>query len=82
MEIFLSREISSCRIYPAIDIAKSGTRKEELLVPSAELEKARDLRRILIPMGPVSAAKTLVEQLQKYPTNQELLSSINQAGKK
>ncbi len=79
MEIFLSREISSSRIYPAIDISKSGTRKEELLLEPVELDQARNLRRALIPMGAVSAAKTLVEQLQKYPTNQELLSALSKS---
>ena len=63
MEIFLSREISSQRIYPAIDIAKSGTRKEELLVEPKELERVRNFRRALLELGPVGGAKTLVEQL-------------------
>jgi len=77
MEIFLSREISSSRIYPAIDIAKSGTRKEELLLDPKELEQVRNLRRVLIDLGTVTAAKTLVEELGKYPTNQELLLALN-----
>ncbi len=76
MEIFLSREISSSRIYPAIDIAKSGTRKEELLLEPEELERVRKLRRVLSGLGTVEAAKTLIEELQKYPTNQELLSAL------
>ena len=78
MEIVLSREISSRRIYPAIDIAKSGTRKEELLLETAELEQVRRLRRALAGLGAVEAAKTLVEQLEKYPTNRELLSTLRQ----
>ena len=77
MEIFLSREISNSRIYPAIDIAKSGTRKEELLLEPSELKGTRDLRRSLAGLGAVEAASTLVEQLQKYPTNQELLSAVS-----
>lgn len=76
MEIVLSREISSRRIFPAIDIAKSGTRKEELLLESGELEKVRKLRRGLAELGTLEAAKTLVEQLQKYPTNQGLLAAL------
>ena len=76
MEIVLSREISTRRIYPAIDIAKSGTRKEELLLGPAELEQVRKLRRALAGLGPVEAAKTLVEQLEKYPANKELLSTL------
>ena len=81
MEIVLSREISSRRIYPAIDIAKSGTRKEELLLEPVELEQVRKLRRALAGLGPVEAAKTLVEQLEKYPTNKELLSALGAAYK-
>ncbi len=76
MEIVLSREISTRRIFPAIDIAKSGTRKEELLLAPDELERIRKLRRALAELGTVEAAKTLTEQLQKYPTNQELLSTL------
>ncbi len=76
MEIVLSRDISSHRIYPAIDISKSATRKEELLLSPAELEPVRKLRRRLLEQGTVEAAKTLVELLQKYPTNQELLAAL------
>ncbi len=76
MEIVLSREISGRRIFPAIDIPKSGTRKEELLLDPTEIEKVRKLRRMLAELGSVDAARTLVEQLEKYPTNQKLLESI------
>ncbi len=76
MEIFLSREIANHRIFPAVDIPRSGTRREELLVAPAELEKARTLRRLLVERGPVEAAKTLVGLLGKYPTNGELLAAI------
>ncbi len=76
MEIFLSREISSRRIYPAIDIPKSGTRKEELLMEPGELEKVQKMRRALLELGSVDAARTLVEQLQKYPTNKDLLAAL------
>ncbi len=76
MEIVLSREISSRRIYPAVDIAKSGTRKEELLLEPDELEKVRKLRRKLLELGSVDAARELVELLQKHPSNKELLASV------
>jgi len=69
MEIVLSRDISSRRIFPAIDIAKSGTRKEELLLEPGELEKVRKVRRALVSLSPVDAAATLISQLQQYPTN-------------
>ncbi len=76
MEIVLSREISSRRIYPAIDIAKSGTRKIELLMDAAELEQVTRVRRALSELGAVEAAKALVDQLQKYPTNKDFLAAV------
>jgi len=76
MEIFLSREISNQRIFPAVDIAKSGTRREELLLEPAELENARKIRRALAGLGAVEAAKTLVEQLAKYPSNLDWFSAL------
>ena len=76
MELVLSREVAQQRIYPAIDIAKSGTRKEELLMEPEELEKARKLRAALAGLGPVDAARTLVEQLQSYPANRDLLAAV------
>ncbi len=76
MEIVLSREVSSQRIYPAIDISKSGTRKEELLFAAEELEKVRKIRRRLLELGTVEAAKTLVEQLEKFPANKDWLDAI------
>jgi len=76
MEIVLSREISGRRIYPAIDIPKSNTRKEELLIEPDELQQIRKMRQALADLGPVEAAKTLVEQLQKFPTNRELLAAL------
>jgi transcription termination factor Rho len=76
MEIVLSRDISSRRIYPAVDIAKSGTRKEELLLEPDELEQVRRLRRALAGLGLVEAATALIALLQKYPTNRELLLGV------
>ncbi|MFA6600788.1 MAG: transcription termination factor Rho [Candidatus Omnitrophota bacterium] len=76
MEIYLSREISNQRIFPAIDISKSGTRKEELLIEAGELEPIRKIRRVLSDFKPVDAAKALIEQLQKYPTNRDLLAAL------
>lgn len=76
MEIVLSREISGHRIYPAIDISKSGTRKEELLLEPGELEQVRKIRRALSGLGAVEAAKTLVDQLRKYPANREWFATL------
>jgi transcription termination factor Rho len=74
MEIVLSREIASQRVFPAIDIAKSSTRREELLLNSKELQNVRVLRRALSSLKPVEAARKLIELLEKYPTNEELLN--------
>jgi transcription termination factor Rho len=79
MEIFLSREIAGRRIFPAIDIARSGTRKEELLMEPGELEPVRKLRRILSSMQPPEAAQQLVNELQHYPTNKEFLAAVAKA---
>ncbi len=75
MEIFLSREIASQRIFPAVDISRSGTRKEELLLTPDELEPVQKIRRALASLKPVEAAAALIKQLEKYPTNQELLAA-------
>ena len=76
MEIYLSREISNRRIFPAIDINKSGTRKEELLIDPEQLGQVQKIRRALADLPPVEAAKTLVESLQKFSTNQEMLAAF------
>ena len=76
MEIVLSREISNRRIFPAIDIARSGTRKEELLLEAEELDQVRRIRRALAELGTVEATKALIDQLQKYSTNRELLTAL------
>lgn len=76
MEIFLSREIASRRIFPAIKIRASGTRKEELLIDDFEREGIRRLRNGFADMGDVEAAKMLIDMLQKFPTNRELLEFI------
>jgi len=74
MEIVLSREIANQRIFPAVEIAKSSTRREELLLNSKELENVTVLRRALTPLKPLEGARKLAELLEKYPTNTELLS--------
>ena len=74
MEIVLARDIANRRIFPAIDIAKSNTRKMELLLEGEELKQVERLKSALAGLSPVEAAQSLVEQLRKYPTNRELLS--------
>jgi len=73
MEIVLSREIANQRVFPALDIAKSSTRREELLINSKDIEKVRVLRRELSDLKPLDSARKLIELLKKYPTNTELL---------
>jgi transcription termination factor Rho len=77
MEIYLSREISNQRIYPAVDISKSGTRKEERLFDPQELEPARRMRRALAGLKPLEAISALITQLQKYPENKALLTAVS-----
>ena len=79
MEIVLSREVANQRIFPALDIAKSSTRREELLLNSKDIENIRGLRRALTNLKPEKGARKLVELLEKYPTNAELLSIINES---
>jgi len=76
-EIVLDRKISDKRVFPAIDIMKSGTRKEELLVDPAALAKIYLLRRILNPMGAVDAAEFLIDKLKNTKNNDEFFDSMN-----
>ena len=76
MEIVLSREIANHRIFPAIDIAKSATRKQELLFDPKEYPQVERLRRSLAGLGTIEAAQTLLKKLQQFPTNKELLGTF------
>jgi transcription termination factor Rho len=78
-EIVLDRKVSDKRVFPAIDIARSGTRKEELLVPSDQLKKMYVLRRILNPMGTMDAIEFLVDKLRSTKTNGEFFNSMSTA---
>jgi transcription termination factor Rho len=77
MEIHLERKLVDKRVFPAIDINKSGTRKEELLMPREELNRIWVLRRVLNPLSPVETMELLIDKLGKTRTNQEFLSSMN-----
>ena len=76
-EIILDRKLSDKRTWPSIDITKSGTRKEELLVDKGTLSKMWVLRRILMPMGVTDAIDFLVEKLKISKTNKEFFDSMN-----
>ncbi len=75
-EIVLSRQLFEKRIFPAIDIAKSGTRKEEKLHPPEYLEHIRRMRRVLSDMPPDRAMDGLLKLMAKCPTNKELLDAL------
>ncbi len=76
-EIILDRKVADKRVFPAIDITRSGTRKEELLVPPDVLKKMYVLRRILMPMGPSDAIEFLLDKLRQTKSNAEFFDSMN-----
>jgi len=76
MELVLDRKVSDQRIYPAVDIFLSGTRREELLLPEEDLHKIGVIRRGLAGHKPIEAIERLLFFIRKYPTNAELLKSI------
>ncbi len=77
-EIVLDRKLSDKRIFPALDIQKSGTRKEDLLVDKGAMAKMWILRRILNPMGPQDAVEFLIDKLKQSKTNNDFFDSMNQ----
>ncbi len=77
-EIVLERKLADKRIWPAIDIGKSGTRKEELLVDRADLQKMWVLRRVLMPMGSQDAMEFLINKLKESKNNADFFQSMNQ----
>ncbi len=76
-EIVLDRKLSEKRIFPAIDITRSGTRKEELLVDRATLSKTWMLRRVVNPMNAVEAMEFLGQKMTNSKTNEEFFRSMN-----
>jgi transcription termination factor Rho len=76
-EIVLDRKVADKRVFPSIDILKSGTRKEELLVPKGDLQKIFVLRRILSSMGVVDAIEFLLDKLKQTKSNSDFFESMN-----
>jgi transcription termination factor Rho len=76
-EIVLDRKLTEKRVFPSIDLNRSGTRKEELLVPEAELNRAWILRKVLSALSPVEAMELLLERLSKTKSNREFLDSMS-----
>ncbi len=80
LEIHLDRKLTDRRVFPSIDIQKSGTRKEELLLPKEDLNRVWVLRKVLTPLSPVEAMELLLSKMGKTKTNQDFLASMS-AGK-
>ena len=78
-EIILERKLVDKRVFPAIDIQRSGTRKEELLIPREDLSRIWVLRKVLNPLSPVEAMELLIDKLSKTKTNAEFLSNMSVA---
>jgi transcription termination factor Rho len=76
-EIHLDRTIMERRVFPAIDISKSGTRKEELLIPKDQLDRIWILRKLLSPLNPIDSIEFLLDKLSKTRNNAEFLDSMN-----
>ena len=76
-EVILDRKLSDKRVFPSIDVTKSGTRKEELLVQKDTLSKMWVLRRILMQMGPVDAMEFLVDKLKQSKSNEDFFRAMN-----
>ena len=73
----LDRKLSDKRVFPAIDIQRSGTRKEELIIPKEDLQRIWVLRKVLNPLSPVEAMELLIDKLSKTRSNGEFLSNMS-----
>jgi len=76
MEIHLDRKLTDKRVFPSIDVQKSGTRKEELLIPKDDLNRIWVLRKVLNPLSPVEAMELLIDKMSKTKTNADFLASM------
>jgi transcription termination factor Rho len=76
MELVLDRKLADRRVYPAIDISQSGTRKEERILPEETIKRVTLLRRSLVQMHPTEAMERLVKQLANHPTNASFLDRV------
>jgi len=80
MEIYLDRKLAEKRVFPAIDINKSGTRKEELLLENGDLSRTWLLRKVLQPMNPVESMEFLIEKMGDTESNKDFLNSMSRGG--
>jgi transcription termination factor Rho len=76
MELVLSKKLAETRVFPAIDVSKSGTRRAELLFEPEEYKRLELLHRGMASMNNVTAMEKLIDMLQKYPSNSDLLASF------
>ncbi|MBA4146563.1 MAG: transcription termination factor Rho [Verrucomicrobia bacterium] len=76
MELILDRKLAERRLYPALDIPKSGTRKEEKLFDVKQIQAIHKLRRMMVDLNPIEAMETMIAAMKKYKTNEELLSKM------
>ena len=81
MEVHLDRKLTDRRVFPSIDIQKSGTRKEELLMPKEDLNRVWVLRKVLTPLSPVEAMELLLSKMSKTKANAEFLAAMQNGGK-
>jgi transcription termination factor Rho len=81
LELHLDRKLADRRVFPAIDIAKSGTRKEELLLPKTDLNRIWVLRKVLNPLSPPEAMELLLSKMGKTKTNAEFLAAMSNGGR-
>jgi transcription termination factor Rho len=77
MELHLDRRLADKRVFPAIDVNRSGTRKEELLLDPEELKRVWVLRKVLNEMNPLEAMELLINKMKKTKSNAEFLMSLN-----
>jgi transcription termination factor Rho len=77
LEIHLDRKLTDRRVFPSIDIQKSGTRKEELLIPKDDLNRVWVLRKVLTPLSAVEAMELLLSKMAKTKSNQDFLASMS-----
>ena len=77
-EIHLDRRLSDKRLFPAIDLQRSGTRKEELLIPKEDLARIWVMRRVLNPLSPTEQMEVVLERIEKTKSNAEFLASMQQ----
>jgi transcription termination factor Rho len=80
MEIHLDRKLTDKRVFPSIDMQKSGTRKEELLLPREDLNRVWVLRKVLNPLSAVEAMELLLDKMSKTKSNQDFLASMQKMG--